>query len=274
MFRLFQLLKRFNYVILFILLQVIAFSILFYNNYYHHSKFFNALNEMSGSFHQSYYNTTKYLDLSRINDSLLLENARLKSEISKLNKTYTNRMVFDTNANYGFVYKPAHVINSTVDNRNNFMTLDIGSKRGAERLMGVVSYDGVVGLIKNVSPNFSNVNSILNSDFKLNAKIKEVNEVGSVTWDGHSIYHVVLLDIPNNVEVKKGQHVVVGPFSGFFPEDYPIGIVDDFEFMQGGSFYKIRVRLQADIKNSTSVYIVKRLMIEEQLELESKEENE
>jgi rod shape-determining protein MreC len=247
---------------------------LFSHNSYHHSHFFTAIDEISGKYHNTYYNASKYFDLQLINDSLLIENSKLRTEISKLKKTYPERQNYDTNINYGFIYKPAHIINNSIDKRNNFLTLDIGSNSNVKQHMGVISYDGVVGLIKRVSPNFSYCISILNSDFKVNAKIKELNEIGSITWDGNSIYHVVLTDIPNNVKVKKGQHVVVGPYSDFFPEDYPIGIIENFNFVQGGNFYSIKVRLQADIKNSKMIYVINKVLFDEQLNIENIEDSE
>lgn len=263
MIRLFQLIRKYHYVILFIALQGIAFWILFDHNNYHHSIYFNKSTELAGHYFKSVYNAKKYFHLAQVNDSLLAENAQLKSELSKYRKTYPNRQVFDSNANYGFLYKTAHVISNSTDNQNNLIFLDIGQNSGISKHQGIINYDGIVGLVKTVSPNFSMGISILNSDFKVNAKIEELNELGSVTWDGKSTEYVILNDIPNNVSVEKGQHVLVGPYSGFFPEDYPIGIIESFTFIKGGSFYNIKVKLNVNMKNIGSVYVVKKILSEE-----------
>lgn len=272
MIRLFQLLRRFNFLILFVFLEILAFMYLLSSNNYHHSIFFNSVQEVSGQFHRAYFNTVRYLDLRRINDSLLVENAKLRSALDAHEYKINEKHNFDTNAHYGFVYKPAHVINNSIRNRKNYMTLDIGSGKNIEPLMGVISYDGIVGIVKNVSPNFSLAISVLNTDFRVNAKIAETGEVGSVVWNGVGPGMVMLRDIPNHVELTKGQEVVVGPYSSMFPENYPIGKIVDFKLIKGGSFFEISVKLHSDIRNNTSVYVIRKILIEEQVELENQSE--
>jgi rod shape-determining protein MreC len=133
----------------------------------------------------------------------------------------------------------------------------------------VVSDNGVMGIIKNSSENFSVAISILNRDFRLNAKIQEIGEVGSIIWDGGSPENVLLQEIPNHVNIKIGQHIVVGPYSHFFPENYPIGVIIDYKLPNGASFYKIYVRLNTNIKNNSNVYVIKKIKLAEQLKLEA-----
>jgi rod shape-determining protein MreC len=206
----------------------------------------------------------------------LQENSLLHSQLttaySKLSEIKIN--ILDTNIEYSYKYKSADVINNTVDKPYNFLTLNIGKLQGIDEKMGVISDNGVVGIIKNSSNNFSVAISILNRDFRLNAKIQEIGEVGSIIWDGSSPEYVILQEIPNHVKVKIGQHIVVGPFSGFFPENYPIGIIVDYKLPKGASFYQIYIRLNTNMKNNSSVYVIKKIKIEEQQRLEKQSINE
>lgn len=266
----FLFLKRYDFVILFLFLQSIAITLLVYKNNYHHSVFFNSLQEFSGRIYQNYSNSLYYFSLRKTNDSLLVENAKLRTVLSSaysLDKT--NKYYFGTNSKFKFDYKPAYIINNSIHLRNNYFTLNVGRKQGIVEGMGVITKDGVIGITKRVSENFSLVLSILNGDFKVSVRIVECDEIGSINWEGGNPNIISLNDIPNHVNVKKGQQVVIGPYSHYFPENYPIGKIEDFDLVKGESFYNIDVKLYTKMRNNTEVYAIKRELIEEQLELES-----
>jgi rod shape-determining protein MreC len=196
------------------------------------------------------------------------ENAHLRSILSEYTKKSTILQHFDTNYKYEFTFIPAHVVYNSIDKRNNYLTINVGKKHGIEPRMGVISGNGVVGIVKSVSENFAIVISVLNSDFKLNAKVRESGEVGSVIWDGQFYRNVILTDIPNRVSIKEGSHVVVGPYSRIFPEGFPIGTIQRISLNKGEAFFDIHVKLNNDLKNNTSVYVIKKLNLKEQEELE------
>lgn len=272
--RLLIFIKRFYFIIIFIAFEAIGLTLLVSNNRYHHAKFYNAFDEVSGSIYQRYANILLYFSLKKENEQLLTENAILHSQVasaySKLSEF--NVTSFDTSKNYKFIFKPANVVYNSIQNRNNFLTLNIGSKQGITDKMGVVSDFGVVGIVKDVSENYCIAISILNQEFRLNAKILELNEVGSIMWDGKHPDKVVLNEIPNHVKLKIGQHIVVGPYSRIISENYPIGIIEDFKLDKGASFYEVIVRLSTNMRGVSKAYIIKRTDLEEQINLEEKQE--
>lgn len=270
MHNLFLFFKRYDYVLLFLFLQSIAIFLLVYNNNYHHSVFFNSFQEFTGKVYESYNNSITYFSLKKSNDSLLSENAKLRSVLSSAYSQRKNfQTYFNTNSKFKFVYKPAYIINNSIHLRNNHFTLNVGRKHGIEKGMGVITKDGVIGITRNVSENFSLVISILNNDFKVSSKIVESDEIGSISWKGGSSGVVTLNDIPNHVNIKKGQHIVVGPYSHYFPENYPMGIIEDFKLVEGESFYVIDVKLYTNMRKNTRAYVIKRELVEEQLKLEN-----
>ncbi len=269
MIRLFQFIKRFRLFFTFFILELISFYFLFQNNIYHHSFLFNTGLEISGTIHRSWSGTEKYFSLAKTNDSLAAENAILRKRLSAIENRFTGNLLPDTNLNFGFTYQPGHVINNSFRLKKNYITVDVGKRSHIEEMMGVISYEGIVGIVAGVSQNFCRVLSVLNTDFHVNAKIKEVGEVGSVTWDGKSFAHVVLNDIPRHVRIEKGQHVLVGPYSKIFPENYPIGTIESFTVSEGESFYHIVVSLSANIKNINHVYLTRNMLLDEQNKLEN-----
>jgi rod shape-determining protein MreC len=271
MLRLFQFLKRYHYPLLFLLLQALAFSFIINNLHYHKSVFFHSFQEVRGFFYNASAKTTKYFALREMNDSLLLENARLKAELyTTYKKVKPDSSIEDSVKDVRYNLKPAYVVNNSIDKRNNHLTLDAGTKKGLNTRMGVITTEGIAGIIKYVSPNYALAISVLSSDFKVNARIVENGEIGSVTWDGRYPNRVVLKDIPSHIDVKTGQKVVVGPYSNFFPENTPIGRVSSYELVSGGNFYNIYLELFTDIKNIRMVYVIEKNNIVEQKQLEEK----
>ena len=70
--------------------------------------------------------------------------------------------------------------------RNNFLTLNKGIKDGIKIGQGVVINDGIVGIVKSVSQNYSLVISILNKKTNVSIKFKKNNYVGSLIWNGYN----------------------------------------------------------------------------------------
>jgi len=131
MLRLFQFLKRFHYPLLFLLLQAIAFSFIISNIQYHKSVFFHSFQEVTGFFYNATSKTTKYFSLKEMNDSLQLENARLKAELyTTYKKVKPDSSLIDSVKHLRYRLKPAYVVNNSINNRNNHLTIDLGSKKG------------------------------------------------------------------------------------------------------------------------------------------------
>jgi rod shape-determining protein MreC len=276
MYRLLEFLKQFRFLILFILLEIIAICFLAYYNSYQHSYLFNVFQEVSGNVYNRIEKAKRYFYLGRLNDSLMSENAHLNSELFSVYMKEKNIHpgFFDTNTKFRYIFIPARVINNSIDKKKNYLIINVGSSQGIDRKMAVISSRGIVGIIKSVSANYSLVLSVLNNDFRLNARIAETNDLGSIVWDGESPEMVLLKDIPNQNKIKKGNHVVVGPYSQYFPENIPVGDVVGFELDKGGGFYNIRVRLNSEIRNLMNVYVIKNMNIKEPADLEGISNND
>ena len=136
--------------------------------------------------------------------------------------------------------------------------------------MGVICPTGIVGIILNVSEHYSTVQSLLHSDTRISASIAETNVFGSLVWgeDNYDPQIAKLNDIPNNIKVKKGQHVVTSGFS-LFPHGIPIGRVVAAGINGGQSFLDIKVHLSTNFATLSYVYIVKNSLALEQQALES-----
>ena len=57
----------------------------------------------------------------------------------------------------------AKVINNSIFKRNNYLTINKGKKHGVEDGMGVISTNGVIGIVHSTSENYALIISILKS---------------------------------------------------------------------------------------------------------------
>ncbi|GET30030.1 cell shape-determining protein MreC [Prolixibacter sp. SD074] len=246
-----------------------------YNNY-QHVKFLNSSNRVTGSIYNGYWGVAQYFSLKQINNELAEENARLRSELMReeLSKIGNDAPEHDSLYRQNFFFITAKVINNSVNRAHNYILLNKGSRHGIKPDMGVVSSDGVVGVVTNVSKNYCTVISILNNRLKISAKIKRNNYFGSFTWDGGDYRKAELDEIPFHVDVAKGDTIVTSGYSAIFPEGLMLGTVSDYSLQGGGNFYKITVDLSVDFKNLVYVDVIQNKTRDEILKLESTDEND
>ena len=124
-------------------------------------------------------------------------------------------------------------INNSINRRSNYLTLNRGRIHGIKPQMAVIGPAGVVGIVLHVSNHFCTVLSLLNSQIKLSAKIRENNYFGSLTWDGKDPIYATLGEINKHVKIEVGQHVVTSAYSTIFPENINIGLVEEVGFDEG-----------------------------------------
>lgn len=272
---LFQLIIRYHFFLLFLLLEVLSFFFIISYNHFQRASFNSFATSIEGYFYRTFGGISAFLDLRDINDDLRHENNLLLNENDRL-KTLVERrgMNPDTSASARrYLYIPARVINNSVNKAFNFITLDKGERDGVAPEMAVVSPEGVVGIVFSVSRHFSTVLPVLNLNFRLSSKLKKNEYFGSLHWPGPPAGEAELSDLPGHVNVVIGDTVVTSGYSSIFPEGILVGTVTDFS-REEGSFQSIRIRLSVDFRKLTYVNIIGNLEQEEQLELENNRDND
>jgi len=273
---LFRFLTKYSFIFLFLIFEFFAFWMIIANNNYQNSKFFNSSNFLVGNFYATVHNINDYFHLKDVNKELAEQNARLQANnISSFVKVYGRTYeINDTAYHQTYMYSAAKVVNNSTNKRQNYITIDKGELNGVSAEMGVISAQGVVGIVKNVSKNFGSVMSILHDKNKLSAKIKKSGYYGSLVWEGNNYREAQLKDIPNHVKLVVGDTVVTTGYSSIFPENVLIGTVQEFDLPEGNNFYNITIRFAVDFKNLSHVYVVRSLQKEEKEKLETESQQE
>jgi rod shape-determining protein MreC len=161
-----------------------------------------------------------------------------------------------------FFYHSAKVVESTINKQNNYIVLDKGYADGIKIDMGVISPEGVVGIIKEVSPNFSVALSMLHSQFSIFAKVKNSDVSGILTWDGVNIQYAQMKNLAH-IENIKVSDTILTQHSLVFPPDYPIGIVSSILPKTIGGYFVLNVKLLTPFEKLSNVYIIEQNYSEE-----------
>jgi len=225
---------------------------------------------MVGSAYERVNEFSSYLILGKTNDSLAAENARLRNLLtsSYYDDSVRQVTVKDSVLKQQYIYTVARVINNSVHQKNNYLTINRGSKHGIKKGMGVIAPSGVIGIVLNVSENFSTVRSLLHTETKISASVD--GNIGSLVW-GEGNYDsrfALLKDIQSHLNIKKGARVTTSEFS-LFPPGTNIGYVTESDTRDENSALNIQVKLDTDFAKLQYVYVIINLLSEEQLNLEA-----
>jgi rod shape-determining protein MreC len=273
-----NILWKYQFFILFLFFQTLSLTLLFQYNKFQKANLLNQTAEISGSTYLLLNNVTSYLKLKEINEQLLKENKRLRNN-SKYHSYYSlhpERMYFNDSLHQRtYNYLGAFVINNSVADRNNYITINKGKQSKISPEMGLVTENGIVGIVKDVSEHFSVALSLLHSKTKISVRLKNSDYFGLVTWCGKSPEVLTLEDIPNHVNIQLGDTVITSGSSSIFPFGIPVGLITNIEKVEGEVFYKIQLKPSQDLRNVHHCYVVENILKTEQTALEEKaQENE
>lgn len=263
---------RHYFFLLFLLLEILSLYFLVQRNYFQHASAVSAANWFTGSLYEARTDFSEYLDLKEQNKVL---SKKLAEQFTHANSSWmfysAHGTVFnDTLYKQRYEYLPAEVIDNTVTLRNNFIILNRGSLQGVLPDMGVVSAEGVVGIVREVSDNFCVVMSLLHSDTKVSASLKKDGSFGTLTWDGINYREATLKDLPNFSKVAVGDTLISSGLGDAFPTGVPVGTVLKFSINPENKTYIVDVKLATDYRKLRHAFVVKNLLRDELIDLRKK----
>ena len=252
------------------LLLVVSLYLTVQTHSYHKSQVLHSANFVSGAVYEKTNSITEYLHLKDENNRLAEENAKLKQILYNSEVIVDSAFAINPEIRIAQDFKLFHakIIKNSFYNKDNYLTIKGGSKNGVKKDMGVINSKGVIGIVENVSKNYATIQSILNTQTKISAKLSNSNHFGTITWNGKNTGFVQLIDIPKLAVLHKGDSIVTGGISTIFPENVPIGVVDKVFTSKNSNFYTINVRLFNDMTSIGSVYLIENIHINEINQLE------
>ena len=252
MYNLFIFIRKYNAVILFILLEVLCVILVVNNLPYQNRKMANLSNSIAGGIHKTTSNWSYYLHLKGENEILTEHNALLLSRLG-CDEVEADTAYYDDI----FAYIPANVVNNSIYEINNYIVIDKGKVDGIEPDMGVICASGVVGKVLNVSNHYASVMSMLNSYTVISCRFVDNQYVANVVWDHGNYRYGKVNDIPSHLDIKIGDTLVTSGFSNSFPADIMVGtIVEEME--DGGNMFgTAKLKFSTNFSTLRHVYVVK-----------------
>ncbi len=266
-------LGRFGFQITFLFLFSFSYYLLIKYNKYQQTSYYTNYYEVSGRYFSFKNGIVSYLNLREANEQLLKENSYLRmNNLSSLMRREKGQIIInDTIFKQHYSYIPAQVINQTLNLKNNYIILNQGDLQGVKPEMGVISSNGIVGVVKHVSKNFCSVLTVLNNKTNLSGRLNRSEYLGRVQWtDKDNTETISLEDIPVHADVKQGDTVSTFLSSLIFPQGILVGTVKTVQAKPGENFLDIQLQLGTNFRKLSNVYIVNNLYKNEHKELEEK----
>ena len=255
---LFAFIKRYNYVFVFLLLEIFSIVFITQNSNCQGSKIVQAGNAVAGRCYGTMSLIRDYFGLRKENERLAAENAELRARLESSYISYNLREFVheDTVYKQRYSYTEARVVKNSWNQTNNYIMINKGRLQGVHLDQAVISPQGIVGVVVNTTDNFATVMPVLHSNSRNSVRINRINTNGSLLWRGGDFRFATLVDIPTTHTLKTNDTIVTSGMANDFPEGVMVGFVDKVMTERGSGFYTIKVRLATEFNKLDHVYII------------------
>ena len=249
--------------VFFVVLQLIALTLIFSRNSMQQS-WLAGQTAAFNSWVSGYIDEgTSYLKLKQINEQLVIQNKALMKQVYGKNadKVPVFRKVHDTiGGGQIYTFVDGEIVFNSINRKNNYFTINRGLRDGVQSQMGVIAPNGIAGIVVNATNAYALVQSVLSvNKIKINASLKKSGYFGTLTWRGDDSRIMHLADIPKYVPLQVGDTVITDGKSAIFPEGITIGRVAGYEVDSKTGFWDISVELSEKMGNLNKIYVVKNL---------------
>ena len=234
-------------------MEVLCIILLINNLPYQKRKLVSIGNAISGKLFKSKTNFTNYFSLQEENQLMMQHNAMLMSSL------YINDTTKKDSVNSKYRFIPANVINNNIYHVNNFILIDKGRNDGIKKDMGVISSNGIVGKIANVSDNYASVISMLHPYSIVSARFTNNQHIANVSWETTDYRFGTVKDIPLHIIPQKGDTLVTSGFSNIYPADIMIGTIEEMINDQSKDFNTAKIRFSTNFSTLRHVYVIENL---------------
>lgn len=257
---------------LFLALQIFAIDQIIRSQSFQKSTFIKTTSKWVGWYWKQKSEAKEYLSLKEQNRILQQENAVLRNvhQSGLVKECPESGELRDSLLKQVYTYLEARVVHNSIHMRNNNLIINKGSVHGIKNGMGIISPEGVVGIVKEVGDRYSLAISVLHKNFNIVARPKNSNHFGTLSWNGNNYRYAQVLNMPKQTPIKHGDTLVTDLKSSIFPEGIPVGNVKSYKINPEVDFFDVQIELAVDFSKLNEVYVVDNLHKEKLEELKSK----
>lgn len=275
--------RRFFNLILFLALEVFCLVLISRTRSLQGADILSSSNAVSGYFYTRQNALARYFSLGRVNDSLMVENARLQAQIAAAkysvdtlaDSTVVRQLTPSDSLHVvqyaRYIYRSARVINNSVAEKNNYITINRGAEDGVREEMAVISGSGIVGKVMHTSAHFATVLSVLSEMQQVSVRLKD-STAGMVRWGYEKRIPrpdvLYMTDVPMEIKLHLGDSVFT-TVNSFFPPDILVGTIARSERIQRTGKRLLLLKPATNFRNVPYVYVIENTMAPEQKALEA-----
>ncbi|MDR0968991.1 MAG: rod shape-determining protein MreC [Lentimicrobiaceae bacterium] len=242
------------FVLLFLLLEIVSVLLLVSYQPYHNRIASSVMGDFAHSFLNIRSNIVGYFHLKTENKRLVEENTHLLNFIEH-SRHDTLKKAGQTDSIFTFI--PARVVNITTHYRTNYIVINKGTEDGIEQNMGIISSEGVVGIITDVSKHFATAMSLLHKQIHVSVRFKNNHHLAQVQWEGRNPEIGIIRHIPTHLTLLEGDSVVTSGNSFLFPEGVLVGTIKKLITSENEDLNAATIRFATDFNSLRQVYVLK-----------------
>lgn len=205
-----------------------------------------------------------FFALKGTNYRLANDNYLLQQEVLRL-QDYIRNARIDTmkvRSSAGFTMIPAEVVKMSRNKQHNYIILNRGYEDGVKEKSGIITREGVIGIVDAVSARHAYALSFQNNDLSISARLGESGDSGLLVWDGKGSRGAILKELPLQSKYSPGDTVFTSGHSLIFPPDIPLGTAGNAKIVNGAT-KEISVTLFQEFKAIRYAIIVHNNSLEE-----------
>ena len=243
---------------IFILLEIAAVALLHSSSQLQSIWLNRASHHLIGWVWGTSDNIRSYFSLKERNRVLEEENALLSEQL----RSYREMQVRDSlrsslsSPDDGSRYIFAKTAKISIGAQHNHVVLNKGYSDGVSERCGIITNQGVIGVIDAVDRNYSYGRTLMNPNISVSVKVDGTEIAGPMTWDGKSTDRALMRGVPLFQKLHEGDTVRTSGYSSIFPAGIPVGTVEG-STTRNGATQDVAIKLFQDFSAVDYVAIVR-----------------
>ncbi len=189
--------------------------------------------------------------LKKVNAHLMLELSKMREYGIEINELKKLLVLKDT---LNLPLAAAKIVSKSLNKSRSNFTINVGEKDSIKPGMPVINDQGLVGVVFQVSDNYSIVRTLRNLELKLAVKDERSRLNGIMKWDGDKL---IMTDVSDYHDIKPGDRIITSDLSYIISYPVPVGIVIGLEESSTGIFKNLRISPFVDFDRIETVFVIR-----------------
>ena len=122
--------------------------------------------------------------------------------------------------------------------------------------MGVISSQGIAGVVLSSNQNYSAVMSLLNTNMKITPHINGQEYFTEMIWDNSKFNCLNINGINKLEQINLGDVVSTGNSSLLFPKGIPIGHISKINDTPKSQYFELKLETATNFRNLEYVFVI------------------